>query len=191
VFLVRTSCFVLLSERHNYWQPYRTVDNYAEICGLVIKSSNSLNTAVEDNKFQDERQWRYAEFNIAVLRILSYYNLLDVALFSSASVERHAVCCFTFTCNCRAGLMFVALLACASVEGAYCLLFYLHVQVSRGHTVCCFTFMCKCRGGILFVALPPYASVEGAYCLLLWSINFFKLSPMWMKDAVIDTAGQQ
>jgi len=57
--------------------------------------------------------------------------------------------------------MFVAFLSSASVEGAYCLLLYLHVQVWRGHTVCCFPFKCKCRGGILFVALPSCASVEG------------------------------
>jgi hypothetical protein len=78
-----------------------------------------------------------------VLRYVSYYNWLDIALLS-----------------------------CASVEGAYCLLLYLHVQVSSGHTVCCLPSCAsgKCRVGILFVAYlhVQVASVEWAYCLLLY-----------------------
>jgi len=57
--------------------------------------------------------------------------ILFVVLLSSANVEGHTVCCFTVLCKWR---------------GAYCLLFYFHVQVSRG---------------ILFVVLLSCASVEG------------------------------
>ena len=74
--------------------------------------------------------------------------ILFVVLRSCVSVEGHTVCCFTFMCKCR---------------GAYCLLLYLYVQVSRGHTVCC--------------------------CDLVFF--FLILSPMLMKAAGIGTAEQQ
>ena len=46
---------VLLFYQTGLLTAYKTIDNYAGICGFVLTLLLSLNTAMEDNKFQDER----------------------------------------------------------------------------------------------------------------------------------------
>ena len=95
------------------------------------------------------------------------------ALPPRSSVEGHTVFLLYRHVQVSRGIMFFALPSCACVEGPFFAL--PSCAIVEGHTVCCFTVKFKCRGayslllycqvqvsrGILFVALPSCLRVEG------------------------------